>query len=143
MKRDLSFEAVYPHPQEKVWRALTEPAAIAQWLMETTFEPRLGHKFQFRAKPQPGWSGIVDCEVLELSAPHRLAYSWKNESIDTRVTFTLEAVPGGTRLRLEHAGFKGFKPVLVSFMLGSGWKGIVHKRLPAVIDRLGSQGGTR
>ncbi|HXE74390.1 MAG TPA: SRPBCC domain-containing protein [Candidatus Xenobia bacterium] len=137
MKRDLSFEAFYPHPPEKVWRALTDREAIQQWLMENTFEPRVGHKFQFRAKPQPGWSGIVDCEVLEFDPPRRLSYTWKNESLDTKVTWILEPAPGGTRVRLEHTGFKGFKPVLISFMLGGGWKGIVHKHLPAVIARLG------
>jgi uncharacterized protein YndB with AHSA1/START domain len=39
----------YPHPPEKVWRALTDPQAIAQWLMKNNFEARVGHKFQFRA----------------------------------------------------------------------------------------------
>ena len=136
MKRDLSFEAFYPYPSERVWRALTDPGAIKQWLMETTFEARLGHKFQFRAKPQRGWSGIVDCEVLECDPPRRLAYSWKSESLNTKVAWILEPAPGGTRVRLEHTGFRGFKPVLVSFMLGGGWRGIVHKHLPAVIARL-------
>jgi uncharacterized protein YndB with AHSA1/START domain len=49
MNRDLRFEVTYPHPPEKVWRALTDPQAIAQWLMKNNFEARVGHKFQFRA----------------------------------------------------------------------------------------------
>jgi len=72
MKRDLRFEVVYKHPIEKVWRALTDSKAIAQWLMENDFEPRLGHKFMFHSKPQPGWDGKSYCEVTELDPPRRL-----------------------------------------------------------------------
>jgi len=136
MKRGLRFDAFYPHPPEKVWRALTEREAISQWLMENDFVAEVGRTFQFRAKPQPGWSGIVDGKVLEVEPPRRLVYSWKNEMVDTVVTVTLSAAPGGTNLRLEHTGFVGLKAVMVSFILGSGWKGIVKKHLLAVIERM-------
>ena len=136
MQRHLSFEAFYRHPPEKVWRALTERDAIAQWLMENDFVAKVGHRFQLRAKPQPGWSGIVDGEVLEVDPPRRLSYTWKNENVDTIVTITLSPTDQGTRLRLEHSGFEGFRAVMVSFMLGGGWKGIVNKHLPDVIDKL-------
>jgi uncharacterized protein YndB with AHSA1/START domain len=86
MKRDLHFEVTYPHPPEKVWRALTDPQAIAQWLMENNFEARLGHKFQFRTKPAPGFDGVVNCEVLEMDPPRRLAYSWSGGNLNTIVT---------------------------------------------------------
>ena len=52
MKRDIRSDTVYPHSLERVWRALTD------------FQPRLGHKFQFRTKPAPGFDGIVNCEVV-------------------------------------------------------------------------------
>ncbi len=42
-----------PHPPEKVWRALTQSALIEDWLMPNDFEPRVGHKFNFRATPMP------------------------------------------------------------------------------------------
>ena len=42
----------------RVWRALTDRRALSQWRMETDFEPTLGHRFTFRAKPPPGW-GLV------------------------------------------------------------------------------------
>lgn len=135
MQRDLRFEVVYPHPVEKVWRALTDPKAIAQWLMENDFEPRLGHKFQFRSKPQPGWDGTSHCEVIELDPPRRLAYTWRGGPIDTVLRITLEPVAEGTRLVLEHTGFRGFKAVLVSLIMGSGWKRIVNQAIPAVVAR--------
>lgn len=135
MKRDLHFDAFYPHPPERVWNALTRREAIARWLMENDFEPRVGHRFQLRAKPQPGWDGIVHCEVLELDPPRRLAWSWKsNAPLDTVLTITLTAEGNGTRLRLAHTGFAGMKGVMVSFILGSGWKGIIHKAIPAVVE---------
>ncbi len=137
MKRDIVIEVVYPHPPEKVWKALTDPNALAEWLMENDFEPRVGHKFQFRTEPKGGWSGIVDCEVLELDPPRRLSYSWKSEQLDTVVTFTLEPVAEGTRLRLEHTGFEGFKAILVSFILSKGWKKkILRQNLPEILAKL-------
>ena len=81
MKRDLRFEELYPYPIDRVWEAITDPAAISDWLMPTDFAPRLGHKFQFRTKPEPG-------------PPRRLAYTWKGGGIDTVVTFMLQPAPG-------------------------------------------------
>jgi uncharacterized protein YndB with AHSA1/START domain len=141
-KRDLKFEVTYPYPPENVWRALTDPQAIAQWLMKNNFEPRLGHKFQFRVEPKPrGWSGIVDCEILHLDPPRLLAYSWCGSGINTVVTWTLEPVAEGTRLRLEHRGFRGLRGWMVSRMLGKGWSSkILANNLPAVLARWSSGG---
>jgi len=143
LKRDLKFEVTYPHPIEKVWRAITDSRAIEAWLMPNDFEPRVGHKFQFRSKPQPGWNGISDCEVLEVSPPHRLVYTWRGGPIDTLLTITLEKVQDGTLLRLVHSGFRGFKALLVSLVMGGGWKGIVHRGIPAVLARLDDNGNLR
>jgi len=142
LKRNLTFDVTYPHPPEKVWRALTDPAAIAQWLMKNDFQPRLGHKFQFRVSPQPkGWTGVVDCEVLELDPPRRLAYSWCGSGIDTVVRWTLEAAPEGTRVRLEHQGFRGVRGWMVSRMLGKGWSSkILTKNIPALLARWSGEG---
>ena len=123
MKRDLHFDAFYPHPPERVWTALTNRDEIARWLMQNDFEPRLGHRFQLRAKPVGGWDGIVHCEVLELDAPRRMSWSWQSNKLkDTVLTFTLSPASGGTNLHLAHTGFQGFGETMVSFILGSGWK---------------------
>lgn len=140
MKRDLRFEASYPHPPEKVWRALTDSNAIAQWLMPNNFEAKLGHKFMFTSKPHPGWDGKTYCEVTELDPPRRLAYSWKGGPLDTVVRWTLEPTADGTRLVLEHTGFQGIKALMVSAIMGSGWKGIVSKNILAVLDAMDAQG---
>jgi len=81
MTRDLRFEIVYPHPPERVWRALTDPRALADWLIDNDSEPRAGHRFQFRTRPAPGFDGVVRCEVVEVEAPYRLAYTWLGGSM--------------------------------------------------------------
>src|SRR5262245_8792399 len=119
------FEVDYPHPIERVWRALTEPDQIAQWLMENDFAPRVGHRFTLREIPPPReWRGYVDCEVVTVEPPHRLVYTWDGGSTPpTQVSYALSAIPGGTRLRLEHTGFAagGEWGMTVRDILAGGW----------------------
>lgn len=97
-------EVVYPHPPERVWRALTDPDALSRWLLPTSdFAPAPGQDFSF----QPGVHSEpqVIGEVLESDAPHRLRYTWRagEDQLPTIVTWTLEpAERGGTRVRLRH-----------------------------------------
>ncbi|HEV7644354.1 MAG TPA: SRPBCC domain-containing protein [Pyrinomonadaceae bacterium] len=136
MKRDIKMEAFYPYPPERVWRAVADGKAMAKWLMPNDFEPKLGHKFQFRTKPAPGFDGIVHCEVLELQEPRLLRISWRGGPIDTVLKFLLEPVQGGTKLSLEHTGFTGVKGLMISYMMSSGWKKMFRTSLPAVIKNI-------
>ncbi|MBI1853241.1 MAG: SRPBCC domain-containing protein [Planctomycetes bacterium] len=138
MKRDVKIERIYPHPAAVVWRALTEPKALGEWLMANDFAPRVGHEFRFRTKPAPGFDGIVQCKVLEVDEPRRLSYSWAGGPLDTVVSFTLEPVATGTRLRIEHRGFDGVQGFILRMMLGAGWKKMARKKLPIVLDRIAS-----
>jgi uncharacterized protein YndB with AHSA1/START domain len=140
MERALRFDATYPHPPAKVWRVLTTREHLARWLMQNDFEPRVGHKFQFRAQPVGGWDGIVNSEVVELVPERRLVITWTSNVIDTKVTFLLEPAGAGTRLTLLHTGFKGVKGVMTSFILGMGWKGMVKKRIPDLVTQLEQDG---
>jgi uncharacterized protein YndB with AHSA1/START domain len=106
-------ERTMPHPPQKVWRALTTSALVAEWLMQNDFQPVVGHRFNFRATPIPGmWNGVTDCEVLEVDAPRRLVYSWNasgeeaKDGLKSIVTWTLTPTDGGTHVRMEHAGFR-------------------------------------
>ncbi len=76
----LVFERQMSHPPEKIWRALTQPWLIEQWLMKNDFAPEIGRRFTFRATPVPGWSGIANCEVMQVEAPRLLAYRWGDGS---------------------------------------------------------------
>lgn len=106
--RSVVVERDLPHPPEKVWRALTQPHLIEEWLkMKTDFKPEQGHAFALRGE----WGG-VDCEVLELDAYTKLAYTWNHEHEDKAfalksvVTFTLTPTSAGTQLRMEQVGFR-------------------------------------
>jgi uncharacterized protein YndB with AHSA1/START domain len=141
MKRDLHFEMTYPHAPEQVWQALTNADAMERWLMPNDFLPIVGHHFQFRTKPAPGFDGIVQCEVLEVSPPERLVYTWTGGGVDTKLIWTLERAPEGTRLTLDHTGFKGLRGMLVSGILGKGWRSkILSINLPALLDRWSGSG---
>ncbi|MCA9290334.1 MAG: SRPBCC domain-containing protein [Phycisphaerales bacterium] len=136
MSRDLRLDTTYPHPPDLVWQAIATRDALAAWLMPNDFEPRVGHRFTFRTDPAPGFDGVVHCEVITCDPPRTLSYHWRGGPIDTVVTYTLEPVPGGTRLHFVQSGFSGLKAQLVRLMLGSGWKKMARTTLPATLDRL-------
>jgi uncharacterized protein YndB with AHSA1/START domain len=105
--RTLVIERVFPHPPEKLWRALTESPLIAQWLLKNDFEPVIGQRFRFRSEPVQGWDGVIDCEVLVVDPLKRLSYTWSSLGLDSVVLFTLTpAEDGGTHVRMEHSGFR-------------------------------------
>jgi len=99
--RSVVVECEIAFPPEKIWRALTQPHLIEEWLMKSDFQPAVGHGFQFRGD----W-GSVDCKVLEVE-PHRtLSYTWDAMGLTSTVTWTLTPKGAGTHLRMEQAGFK-------------------------------------
>jgi len=104
--RSVIAEKDYPHPPEKVWRALTDSSLIAQWLMSNDFEPVTGHAFTLRADPVPNWNGIIDCKVLEVDPSKTLSYTWGTMGMGSVVTFTLTPTDAGTHVRVEQAGFR-------------------------------------
>jgi uncharacterized protein YndB with AHSA1/START domain len=103
----ISFEFDLHHAPEKVWRALTDPALLAEWLLpviDLKLEP--GAAFTFKTQAYPGWDGTVNCRILEIEAHRKLSYTWAVPFLDTVVTFTLTPTPSGTRLSLVQSGFK-------------------------------------
>jgi uncharacterized protein YndB with AHSA1/START domain len=103
----LSFELDLRHPPEKVWRALTDPALLTEWLLPVIgLELEPGAAFLFKTQPYPGWDGTVNCRFLEIEAPRKLAYAWNVPFLETVVTFTLTPTAAGTRLSIVQAGFK-------------------------------------
>jgi uncharacterized protein YndB with AHSA1/START domain len=94
-------EREIPHPPEKIWRALTQPHLIEQWLMKNDFKPVLGHRFDLRAD----W-GTVGCQVMAIEPNKTLSYTWAAYGLETVVTWTLSASGTGTHLRMEQSGFR-------------------------------------
>ena len=98
--RTVVVERDFSHRPEKLWRALTQPHLLAEWLMESDFAPDVGHKFRFTAD----W-GAVDCQIKEIEPQRSLSYSWDAYGLESTVTWTLTPIGTGTRLRMEQAGF--------------------------------------
>ena len=103
----ISFEFDLHHSPQKVWRALTDPELLTEWLLPVVglnLDP--GAAFTFNAPPQAEWNGIVNCRFLEIEPQKKLSWTWVVGDIDTIVTFTLTPTASGTRLSLVQSGFK-------------------------------------
>ena len=103
----VSFALDLPHAPEKVWRALTDPALLKEWLLpvvDLQLEP--GAEFTLRTQPYPGWDGTVSCRFVEIEPYRKLVYTWAVPFLDTVVTFTLTPTASGTHLSLVQSGFK-------------------------------------
>ena len=129
-----------PHPPALAWRALTDPALLATWLMDNDFRPVVGHRFTFTTQPVPaqGFTGVIDCEVLEVDPPRTLKISWASAHLDSTVEWRLEPEGTGTRLFLTHDGFDESDPAQAITLktLGGGWRGHIAARLRAVLGEL-------
>jgi uncharacterized protein YndB with AHSA1/START domain len=123
------IEREIPHPPEKLWRALTQPHLIEEWLMQNDFKPVVDHRFNLRAD----W-GAVDCRVLAVEPNRTLSYTWAAFGLESVVTWTLTPTGTGTRLRMEHSGFRQDQP---QFYQGAkaGWQQFFAK-LEQVLARI-------
>jgi len=96
----VTVERDIPYPPEKIWRALTQPHLIEEWLMKNDFKAAVGHKFKLSGD----W-GAASCEVLEIEPQKTLSYTWSAMGLESVVTFTLTQTGSGTHLRMDQAGF--------------------------------------
>jgi uncharacterized protein YndB with AHSA1/START domain len=126
--RSVVVEREFPFPSEKLWRALTQPHLIEEWLMKNDFRPAVGHKFNLRGE----WGGVMDCEVLTIEPNRTLAYTWNFAHDDAAfalksvVTFTLTPTGNGTQLRMEQVGFASNQKQAYAGA-HAGWKQFLEK----------------
>ena len=133
----ISFEFDLPHAPEKVWRALTDPVLLSEWLLPIVdFQLQTGAAFAFKTQPQPGWDGVVNCRIIDVEAQRKLSYTWVvgDNWLDTIVTFTLTPTESGTRLSLAQSGFKSDQKKNVA---GAryGWK-MMSGKLTDLLERI-------
>jgi uncharacterized protein YndB with AHSA1/START domain len=95
VEREIAF------PPEKIWRALTQPHLIEEWLMKNDFQPVVGHGFNLRGD----W-GAVDCKVMAVEPNKTLSYTWAAMGLESVVVWTLTPSGTGTHLRMEQSGFR-------------------------------------
>jgi uncharacterized protein YndB with AHSA1/START domain len=122
-------EREIPFPPDKIWRALTQPHLIKEWLMNNDFKPVADHRFNFRAD----W-GVVDCQVLAVEPNKRLSYTWAAYDLKSVVTWTLTPTSTGTHLRMEQSGFRPDQPQYYQGAKG-GWQRFVSA-LEQVLARI-------
>lgn len=100
-ERSLLIEREFAHPPEKLWRALTQPHLIEEWLMKNDFDAAIGKRFRLTSD----W-GAIDCVVVACHPNHKLSYTWVSSGLDSVVTWTLTPTATGTRLTVEQSGFQ-------------------------------------
>lgn len=143
---DITVEEVFPHAPALIWKALTTRELIARWIKDPSgFELVVGNRFTYQTTPGGAWDGVIHCEVLEVIPNERFVYSWKGghpdnigygAPLDSIVTFTLTAAPGGTRVKMVHSGFVMPKNESAYTNMSGGWTRVVH----AMGDIAGEQG---
>lgn len=104
------WEAVLAAPPERVFTALTDGALTRRYWFDRRIEStwRVGEPVRFYDGASDRMTDVG--EVLAYEPPRRVSYTFKyleGGGIDsaggfTRVTFDLEPVDGGTRVRLVH-----------------------------------------
>jgi uncharacterized protein YndB with AHSA1/START domain len=159
MQRTIKIEKYFPHPVAVIWKAITDAQTLGQWFMQNDIVPVMGQEFTFRMAPQKGWDGVTHCQVIEIEPLRSIAYTYRGKAsgekplacaginsdaadaiakgifaeLDTVLRLTVTPADGGTMLKMEHSGFKGLKMVLISFIMGMGWKKQLNKKLPSVL----------
>jgi uncharacterized protein YndB with AHSA1/START domain len=142
--REIVVDEVFRHAPETIWKTLTSGDLMARWLGMTPagFAPVVGNRFTYRTTPAGEWDGTIRCEVLEVVTNERFVYSWQGgdegnvgygSRLDTVVTFTLERVEGGTRLRLVHSGFVLPRNDSAYRNMSGGWSQVVPQ-IGAITD---------
>jgi uncharacterized protein YndB with AHSA1/START domain len=131
--RSVVVERDMAYPPEKIWRALTQPHLIEEWLMKNDFRPVAGHRFTLRNTPRPDVSIVIDCRVTAIEPNRTLSYTWDALGLESVVTWTLTPTGTGTRLRMEQ---RGFRPDQEQAYRGatSGWRRFVTQ-LEQVLER--------
>ena len=131
----LTFEFDLKHSPAKVWRALTDPELLKEWLLPAIgFKLEPGAAFTLKTQAYPGWDGTVNCQFVEIEAERKLTYTWTVPFLDTVVSFTLTPTASGTRLSLVQSGFK---PDQKQEFGGSryGWK-LMGGKLVELLERM-------
>ena len=142
-------EDVFPHAPATVWRALTDGALMARWMMEPAgFAPVVGQAFTFQTKAGGKWDGVIRCAVLEVVPQRVLRFAWNSghpdnvgygAPLESVVAFTLTPTEAGTRLRVEHSGFVLPRNQTAYDSVSGGWS-VVMGKLSACIDEMVAKG---
>jgi uncharacterized protein YndB with AHSA1/START domain len=94
----VEYVRTYPHPIERVWRAITDPAEFRAWFIPGALELKAGGDYRFGAEGSTDFAG----KVLRLDPP-RLVRFGGPASDEGFFEYELAEAPGGTRMRfIQH-----------------------------------------
>ncbi|HVE53131.1 MAG TPA: SRPBCC domain-containing protein [Ramlibacter sp.] len=136
--RVIEAASAIPCPPRAVWKTLTTPELIGQWISMPLagFEPARGKRFTFQTTPAGAWDGLIRCQIVDLREGERLSYTWESgdeanvgygSRLDTLVSWDLRRTPQGTQLGLTHSGFVMPKNESSYAALGGGWKKVIER----------------
>lgn len=147
MSGPIVVETTVPAPRAEVWHALTDPARMRRWLFAemhdfeavTGFETGFDVAFDGRGYPHR-WT------VLDVEHEQAMRWRWRYDGYpgDSVVTWRVDDVPGGTRVRVEHEGWDTFPEADPAFgweATRAGWAYFVQERLPAFLADAGELEG--
>jgi uncharacterized protein YndB with AHSA1/START domain len=122
-------ELILPVPPARVWTALTQPDQLTAWFgTHATIDLRPGGEVIFTWDGSTGPLGKSRGVIEVVEPSNRFVFRWQSVADDvpmTRVEFTLEPHPEGTRLRLVESGFASLPPALRGRARGDhrdGWQ---------------------
>ena len=129
-------------PRERVWRALSDPAEVVQWMGCLRFRAEAGHVFYLqpdRARRTAGdVTDAIACRIEILDRPRRLSFSWGFPDVpDTFVDIRLREISGGTHVRLVHSGWDQFEERETEEIrggMGRAWHSVALPALKAVAE---------
>jgi uncharacterized protein YndB with AHSA1/START domain len=111
---DVKFERFYRRPIESVWKSLTEPERLADWMGRSYVEPFVGGRYETLLdglKPMRG-------TVRIWQPPSLLEYEWHSDHAPQSIArWELSVAVEGTRLVFTHLGM----PYANANLMMPGW----------------------
>ena len=89
----MEYVRLYPHPIERVWRAIVEPEEFRVWFIPGRLDPRVGGRYWFG---DDGFQGAVTA----IEPPRRLALT--DDNMGQTFVYELSESGTGTRMRFIH-----------------------------------------
>ena len=130
------LERTWDSPVERVWRALTDPAAKAKWFvgppgcetLERTMDMRPGGRERLKARWETGVVSTFDATYHDVVASARLVYSYEMWLDDRKISVSLATMqliadgPNRTSLKIcEQGAFLDGYDDSGSREMGTGW----------------------
>jgi uncharacterized protein YndB with AHSA1/START domain len=97
----VEFSLIVPASPAQVWKALTDPATISQWLADAEMDAQPGGKVHLVWDDESEMHGIV----IVADPPNHLSYSWIESDGASELSFRVRGVDDETsQLVLTHRG---------------------------------------